>query len=126
MENFNHRGNDFRRGPQRMLHLSAEEQQTFRRNAERWLQMNPQQRNVLRERDRILRQRMKSEAELLRDSGLRLDNGAREQFEERATCRSEGALSSYFARKSNQATATTSGIKGTFKGNFNRINHRPE
>lgn len=79
-----HNGNGVRRGGERVLRLSPEERQTFKRNAERWLKMDPQQRNILRERDRVLRQRMKNEAEvILRDSGLRLENGARAQFEER-------------------------------------------
>jgi hypothetical protein len=78
------RGHDFQRGPERALHLSPEERQTFRRNAERWLQMDPHQRDVLRERERVRRQQMKTEAEaVLRESGLRLENGARAQFEER-------------------------------------------
>jgi hypothetical protein len=79
-----HRNHMMPPGPGRMLHLSPEEQQAFRRNAERWLQMDPQQRQMLRDREQILRQRRKAEAEaFLRDSGLRLDNGAREQFEQR-------------------------------------------
>ena len=79
-----HRNPAFRHGPERMLHLSPEEQQAFRRNAERWLQMDPQQRQMLRDREQILRQRRKAEAEaVLRDSGLRLDDPAREQFEQR-------------------------------------------
>ena len=56
----------------------------FRRNAERWLQMNPQQQNALRQREAVVREQRQREAEaFLRDSGLRLDNGAREQFEQR-------------------------------------------
>lgn len=83
-QNFQQRSKQFRHGPERVLRLSPEEQQTFRRNAERWLQMDPQQRDALRQRDRVLRERMRNEAEtIMRDSGLRLDNGAREQFEER-------------------------------------------
>ncbi|MEP6602570.1 MAG: hypothetical protein ABJB69_01320 [Spartobacteria bacterium] len=87
-QKFMRRGNDVRRsfehGPQRALHLSPDERQTFQRNAERWLKMDPQQRNVLRERERVRREQMKNEAEaVLRESGLRLENGARTQFEER-------------------------------------------
>ena len=71
-------------GPPRMLHLSPEERQTFRRNAERWLQMNPQQQNALRQRENMLREQRRREAEsFLRDSGLRLDNHSREEFEQR-------------------------------------------
>jgi hypothetical protein len=79
-----HPGRSFQHAPERMLHLSPEDQQTFRRNAERWLQMDPQQRQVLRQREVVRQQRMKAEAEAaLRDSGLSLENGARQQFEER-------------------------------------------
>ena len=83
---FNRRGNEFRRGPgpSPFLPTVAGRAASFKKNAERWLQMDPQQRTALRERDRILRQRMKNEAEaVLRDSGLRFENGARQQFEER-------------------------------------------
>jgi hypothetical protein len=81
----NHPGREFRHGAERAYHqLSPEERQMFRRNAERWLQLDPQQRQELRQRDIIMRQRMKAEAEaMLQDSGLRLENGARAQFEER-------------------------------------------
>lgn len=83
-DGINRHNHNFRSGPARALHLTPEERQIFRKNAERWLQLDPQQRNALRERDRVLRQRMKAEAEtVLRDSGLRLDNGAREKFEQR-------------------------------------------
>lgn len=68
----------------RLFQLSPEERQTFKRNAERWLQMNPEQRNILRERERVRRQQMKNEAEAaLRDSGIRVDPNARDQFESR-------------------------------------------
>ena len=68
----------------RLFQLSPEERQTFKRNAERWLQMNPEQRNILREREKVRRQQMKSEAEAaLRDSGIRVDPNARDQFESR-------------------------------------------
>lgn len=82
--NAHRRPNQLRRAPERALQLSPEERQTFRRNAERWLHMNPQEQNTLRERERVLREQRRREAEtVLRDSGLRLDNGAREQFERR-------------------------------------------
>lgn len=69
---------------ERVLKLSPEERQTFKRNAERWLQMNPEQRKVLREREKIRRARMKSEAETaLRESGLHLDPNAQSRFEAR-------------------------------------------
>ena len=69
---------------QRFLQLSPEERQVFRRNAERWLKMDAQQRAMLRERERQRRQQIQVEAEaVMRDSGLRLENGARAQFEER-------------------------------------------
>ena len=46
--------------------------------------MNPEQRNILREREKVRRQQMKSEAEtVLRDSGIRVDPNARDQFESR-------------------------------------------
>jgi hypothetical protein len=68
----------------RLFQLSPEERQTFKRNAERWLQMNPEQRNMLREREKVRRQQMKTEAEtVLRDSGIRVDPNARDQFESR-------------------------------------------
>jgi hypothetical protein len=68
----------------RLYQLSPEERQTFKRNAERWLQMNPEQRNILREREKVRRQQMKNEAEAaLRDSGIRVDPNARDQFESR-------------------------------------------
>lgn len=77
-------GNGFRRAPARFFQMSPEERQTFKRNAERWLQMDPQQRTMLRERERLRRERLKTEAEaFLHESGLRLDNGAREEFEAR-------------------------------------------
>lgn len=68
----------------RVHQLSPEERQTFKKNAERWLQMNQEQRNVLRAREKVRQQQMKSEADAaLRDSGLRVDPNARNQFESR-------------------------------------------
>ena len=46
--------------------------------------MDPQQRQILRERERVRRQQMTSEAEsAMRDLGLRLDPNSRSQFEAR-------------------------------------------
>jgi hypothetical protein len=83
MRHFNN--NQLRGTPRdRLFQLSPEERQTFKRNAERWLQMNPEQRNILREREKVRRQQMKNEAEAaLRDSGIRVDPNARDQFESR-------------------------------------------
>jgi hypothetical protein len=68
----------------RVRQLSPEERQTFKKNAERWLQMNQEQRNALRAREKMRQQQMKSEADAaLRDSGLRVDPNARDQFESR-------------------------------------------
>lgn len=82
---FGHRPNGPRGGPrERVLQLSPEERQAFRRNAERWLQMGPEERNLLRQREKIRRARMKNEAEAaMRQLDLRLDQKARDQFEER-------------------------------------------
>jgi hypothetical protein len=75
------------RGPgprERFFQLSPEERQVFKRNAERWLRMNPEQQKALRERYKIHRQQLKNEAAMaLRQSGLRLDQNARDQFEAR-------------------------------------------
>ena len=69
---------------QRFYRLSPEEQQAFRRNAERWLQMNPDQQRMLRERETQRLQKMRGEADAaMRQSGLRLEGSAREQFEQR-------------------------------------------
>ena len=69
--------------PQR-YQLSPEERQTFRKNAERWLQMSAEERKLMRDREQLRRQRIKSEADaVLRDSGLRLDPGKRDLFQER-------------------------------------------
>lgn len=74
----------FRGGHERLRQLSPEERQTFKKNAERWLQMDPQQRQVLRERERIRQQRMRTEAgAAMRELGLRLDPNGQNQFEAR-------------------------------------------
>ncbi len=80
----NKQGNGLHDTRSRLHQLSPEERQTFKRNAERWLQMNQEQRNVLRQREKMRQQQRKSEAEaVLRDSGLRVDPNARDQFESR-------------------------------------------
>ena len=56
----------------------------FRRNAERWLKMDAQQQQLLRERERVRQQQIRSEVDTaIRQSGLRLDQKGREQFEMR-------------------------------------------
>jgi hypothetical protein len=66
------------------MQLSPEERQAFKRNAERWLQMSPEQQKVMREREQVRRAKLKSEADAaLTQSGLRLDQGARDQYEAR-------------------------------------------
>jgi hypothetical protein len=68
----------------RLYQLSPEERQAFQRNAERWLKMSPEQQKVLREREQIRRQQLRTEAEsAMRQLGLRLDPNARDQFEAR-------------------------------------------
>jgi hypothetical protein len=68
----------------RLYQISPEERQTFRRNAEQWIRLNPQQQKVLREREQIRRQQLKTEAEAaMRNMGLRLDPNAQGQFEAR-------------------------------------------
>jgi hypothetical protein len=74
----------FNAGRERFRQLSPDERQAFRRNAERWLKMDPQQQKILREREQVRRQRLQAEAEAaLRQSGLNLDQTARDQFEAR-------------------------------------------
>jgi hypothetical protein len=64
--------------------MPPEDRQTFRRNAERWMQMGPEERKVLREREKVYRDRVKLEVDgALRDSGLRLEGEKRDQFEQR-------------------------------------------
>ena len=64
--------------------LSPEDQQTFRKNAERWLQMSPDERKLMRDREQLRRERIRTEAEtVLRDSGLRLDPSKHDLFQER-------------------------------------------
>ena len=48
------------------------------------MQMGPDERKILREREKIYRQRVQSEVDAaLRDSGLRLEGEKRTQFEQR-------------------------------------------
>ena len=48
------------------------------------MQMGPEERKVLRERERVYRERVKVEVDsTLRDSGLRLEGEKRDQFEQR-------------------------------------------
>jgi hypothetical protein len=66
------------------LHFSPEDRQAFRRNAERWLKMDAQQQQVMRDRERIRQQQIRSEVDAaIRQSGLRLDQRQREEFEMR-------------------------------------------
>ena len=66
------------------LHFSPEERQALRRNAERWLKMNPQQQQMMRDRERIRQQQIRSVVDTsIRQSGLKLDQRQREEFEMR-------------------------------------------
>jgi hypothetical protein len=68
----------------RWMQLPPDERQIFQRNAERWLRLSPQQQNLLRQREKVLRDRLKSEADtVLRQSGLQLDQKRRALFEAR-------------------------------------------
>jgi len=80
---FNRPNNQFRNS-QGAMHGSPAEQQRFRQNAERWLKMDAQQQQVLRERERMRQQQIRSEVDAaIRQSGLRLDQKARADFEMR-------------------------------------------
>jgi hypothetical protein len=69
---------------ERWMQLPPDQRQVFERNAERWLRMTPQQQNMLRQREKIRRAQLKSEADrLLRQSGLQLDQKRRDLFESR-------------------------------------------
>ncbi len=64
--------------------MPPEDRQIFQRNAERWMQMGPEERRIMREREKIYRQRVEREVDAaLRDSGLRLEGEKRAQFEQR-------------------------------------------
>lgn len=81
-----HRNNGQFKGParERLYRLSPQDQQIFRKNAERWMQMSPEERMLMRNREQIRRERIKTEAEaVLRDSGLTLDQTKRNLFQER-------------------------------------------
>jgi hypothetical protein len=70
------------RGSPRGSRFSPEDPQRFRRNAERWLKMDAQQQQILREREQIRQQQIRSEVDAaIRQSGLRLDQKARADFE---------------------------------------------
>jgi hypothetical protein len=69
---------------ERWLALPPAAQQRFRRNAERWMRMSPEERNIMREREKIRRERIKRETQAaLRDSGLHLTPQQQALFESR-------------------------------------------
>lgn len=69
---------------ERWLSLPPADRQDFRRNAERWMRMGPEERKMLRERENLRQAQIKRETDAaLRDSGLRLDQEKRSQFESR-------------------------------------------
>jgi hypothetical protein len=69
---------------ERWLSLPPDARQDFRRNAERWMQMSPEERTILRDRETLRQAQIKRETDAaLRDSGLRLDQEKRSQFESR-------------------------------------------
>ena len=69
---------------ERWLALPPAAQQRFRLNAERWMQMSPEERNIMREREKVRRERIKRETEAaVRDSGLRLSPQEQALFESR-------------------------------------------
>lgn len=77
----NHHGRGVR---EQWMQLPPDERQVFERNAERWLRMTPQEQETLRQRERVRRARIKSEAERsLRRSGLQLDPNSRDLYETR-------------------------------------------
>jgi hypothetical protein len=64
------------------MRFSPGDRQMFRRNAERWLRMSPQQQQVLRERERVRQQQIRTEVDAaIRQSGLKLDQKGRQEFE---------------------------------------------
>jgi hypothetical protein len=64
--------------------MPPEARQNFRRNAERWMRMSPEERNVMRQRENLLRATVKRETETaLRESGVNLNPQQRAQFESR-------------------------------------------
>ena len=69
---------------ERWLSLPPAARQDFQRNAERWTRMSPEERNILRQRENLRQAQIKRETEAaLRDSGLRLNQEKRSQFESR-------------------------------------------
>jgi hypothetical protein len=69
---------------ERWLALPPAAQQRFRQNAERWMRMSPEERNIMRDREKIRRERIKRETEAaLRDSGLHLSPQEQALFESR-------------------------------------------
>jgi len=78
------RPNEFRSPGAGTMHVAPEDRQVFRRNAERWLKMDSQQQQVLRERERLRQQQIRSEVDTaIRQSGLHLDQNGRAEFEMR-------------------------------------------
>jgi hypothetical protein len=74
----------FKSTRERWFSLSPEDRQNFRRNAERWMQMGPEERRVMREREKVQRERIQHEVDaVLRESGLRLEGEKRDLFEQR-------------------------------------------
>ena len=64
------------------MRFGPEDRQMFRRNAERWLKMDAQQQQILREREHIRQQQIRAEVDAaIRQSGLRLDEKGRQDFE---------------------------------------------
>jgi TRAP-type C4-dicarboxylate transport system substrate-binding protein len=64
--------------------LSPEERQIFQRNAERWMRMTPEERTLMRQREKVHRQKLKGEADaILRQSGLHLNADKQARFEQR-------------------------------------------
>ena len=69
---------------ERASQLSPEDRQRFNRNAERWMQMTGEERRIMRDHERLRREKVKQEATTaLRESGLQLDAEKRAQFESR-------------------------------------------
>jgi hypothetical protein len=104
----------------RWIQLPPDERQTFQRNAERWLRMSPQQQSVLRQREKVRRARLKTEADTaLRQSGLQLDPSARDLYEARylqERRRMERALRKELEAKRQQELPTLSErLKGEFQ-----------
>jgi len=74
----------FKSNRERWFSLSPEDRQSFRRNAERWMQMGPEERRMMREREKVHRERIHHEVDaVLRESGLRLEGEKRDLFEQR-------------------------------------------